>query len=323
MELVFLGSLKKETASSSTAVVLSVCFSRVLQKQGAHTCVVHREEALQHELVLQVLIIHRDLRHHVTWHITGETTRLTIIEPITVFVSKHLTGAETGGLVALFKLKHERGKQVNVCVCICMLHQLTGSVTKRQHSKTVTGNRKKEKSSCLRPLWCGLNPQHKQETASRPSKEADAVRKHNSNHKRYHRAPNCSLLQHEITKVSNVTWVFFYLDNLSWYKRQLLSSRLIVGRHGSRVVRVECHKEAHEGNGHLARSLQLPFPQILRRGDPHLVGVNHNIQLQPRLHWDSSGTLDCPLGRQMAAVDRRPLLTLILISGNSAKQKDQ
>ena len=75
-----------------------------------------------------------------------------------------------------------------VCVFACC------SSYKEATFKNSDRKQKEKKSSCLRPLWCGLNPQHKQETASRPSKEADAVRKHNSNHKRYHRAPNCSLL---------------------------------------------------------------------------------------------------------------------------------
>lgn len=54
------------------------------------TCVVHREEALLHEQVLQVLIIHRDLSHHVTWHVTRETAGLSVIETVRVFVPNHL-----------------------------------------------------------------------------------------------------------------------------------------------------------------------------------------------------------------------------------------
>lgn len=40
--------------------------------------------------MLQILVIHRDLSHHVAWHITGEAARLTMIETIRVCVSKHL-----------------------------------------------------------------------------------------------------------------------------------------------------------------------------------------------------------------------------------------
>lgn len=62
--------------------------------QSADTCVVHRQEALLHQEMFEVLVIHWDLSHHVARHITRKTTRLPVIETIRVFVSKHLTDAE-------------------------------------------------------------------------------------------------------------------------------------------------------------------------------------------------------------------------------------
>lgn len=103
----------------------------------------------------------------------------------------------------------------------------------------------------------------------------------------------------------------FYLDNLAWYKRQLLCSRLIVGRHCSRVVWVKGHKESDRGCGHLAQSLKFPFSEILWSSNPHFIWEYQNIQLQPRLHLQQSER--STVHRQMAAVDSRPLLTLILI----------
>lgn len=105
-----------------------------------------------------------------------------------------------------------------------------------------------------------------------------------------------------------------YLDNLARYKRQLLCSRLRVGRHSSRVVRVKGHKESDRWSGQLAGSLKFPFYEILRSGDPHFIWENQNIQLQTGLHW---GQPEClTVRRQMASGDSRPPLTLILIWGN-------
>lgn len=63
------------------------------------TCVVHREESLLHEEMLQVLVIHRDFSHHVTWHVPREATRRAVIEAVRVFVSDHLINAEAAQLV--------------------------------------------------------------------------------------------------------------------------------------------------------------------------------------------------------------------------------
>lgn len=77
---------------------------------------VHRDESLLHEELLQVLIVHRDFSHHVTWHKTGETTRLPVIETIIVFVSIHLTNTETVVVFVFESLTH---------VYICLLKQQT------------------------------------------------------------------------------------------------------------------------------------------------------------------------------------------------------
>lgn len=87
-----------------------------------------------------------------------------------------------------------------------------------------------------------------------------------------------------IAKAQDITCLFVYLDYLAWNKRQLLCSRLIVGRHCSRVVWVKSHKESDGGYGHLARSLEFPFSEILRSSDPHFIWEYQNIQLQPCLH---------------------------------------
>lgn len=91
-----------------------------LQKQRVDTCVVHGEESLLHEQMLQVLIGHWDLSHHVTRHITGETTGLPVVETVGVFVSEHLTSAETGSYCDFIS---GFGRKRNVCVCICMLQR--------------------------------------------------------------------------------------------------------------------------------------------------------------------------------------------------------
>lgn len=100
----------------------------VLQKQRADTCVVHREESLLHKYMLQVLIIHRDLSHHVAWHITRETTGLPMIETIRVFVSKHLTNADTGSFETISDFERKK----NARLFICTFQQLSGSVKRRQ-----------------------------------------------------------------------------------------------------------------------------------------------------------------------------------------------
>lgn len=56
---------------------------------------VDRQETLLHELMLEVVIIHWDLRYHVTRHDTRQTTRLPVVETIIVFISKHLAETET------------------------------------------------------------------------------------------------------------------------------------------------------------------------------------------------------------------------------------
>lgn len=111
-----------------------------------------------------------------------------------------------------------------------------------------------------------------------------------------------------------------YLDDLAWHERQLLCGRVVVGGHCSRVVRVEGHEESQRGPGQLTGRLQLPFGEFLRRGDPHLIWEYQNVQLQPRLHWQQPER--SPVHGQMASVDGRPLLTLILIWGNEAQQKE-
>lgn len=45
------------------------------------------------------------------------------------------------------------------------------------------------------------------------------------------------------------------LDDLARHKGQLLGSRVRVGRHGGRVVRVKRHKQSSGGDGQLARGL--------------------------------------------------------------------
>lgn len=62
-----------------------------LQVQRAGTCVVHRQEALLHEQMLQVVVVHRDFSHHIARHKTGEAAGLAVIEPIGIFVPKHLS----------------------------------------------------------------------------------------------------------------------------------------------------------------------------------------------------------------------------------------
>lgn len=92
----------------------------------------------------------------------------------------------------------------------------------------------------------------------------------------------------------------FYLDNLAWYKRKLLCSRLIVGRHCGRVVWVKGHKESDCVSGQLALSLKFPFCDILRSSNPHFIWEYQNIQLQPCLHLQQP---ECStVHRQMAAV---------------------
>lgn len=111
-----------------------------------------------------------------------------------------------------------------------------------------------------------------------------------------------------------------HLDDLAWHEGQLLCGRVVVGRHRSRVVRVKGHEESQRGQGQLTGSLQLPFGEFLRRGDPHLIWEYQDVQLQPRLHWQQPER--SPVQGQMASVDGRPLLTLILIWGNEAQQKE-
>lgn len=50
------------------------------------------QEALLQELLPGFLILHLDLRHHVTRHIAQTTTRLPSVEPICIFISMHLQG---------------------------------------------------------------------------------------------------------------------------------------------------------------------------------------------------------------------------------------
>lgn len=66
-----------------------------VRAQCSGTCAVHRYESLLHEQMLQVLVVHGDFSHHVAWHVTGETAGLAVIETIRVFVSRHLTNAQT------------------------------------------------------------------------------------------------------------------------------------------------------------------------------------------------------------------------------------
>lgn len=120
--------------------------------------------------------------------------------------------------------------------------------------------------------------------------------------------------------VERLNMLFPYLDDLAWYKRQLLSSRLMVWWHGSRVVRVQSHKQSDSRYGHLARSLELPFPELLWCSNPHLIWKYQNIQTQTCLHLQQQQQerplSDRPLGRQMASVDGRPVPTFIPIWSN-------
>lgn len=63
--------------------------------EGVGTCVVHGQESLLQEHMLQVLVVHWDFSHHVTWHVTRETAGFAEIETIRVLVPKHLMHAET------------------------------------------------------------------------------------------------------------------------------------------------------------------------------------------------------------------------------------
>lgn len=64
------------------------------------TCVVHGEESLLHEEMLEVLVIHWDFSHHVPRHIPREPPGRAVIEAVRVFVSDHLMNAEAAQLVA-------------------------------------------------------------------------------------------------------------------------------------------------------------------------------------------------------------------------------
>lgn len=50
------------------------------------------QEALLQELLSSFLILHLDLRHHVTRNIAQTTARLPSVEPIHIFISMHLQG---------------------------------------------------------------------------------------------------------------------------------------------------------------------------------------------------------------------------------------
>lgn len=59
---------------------------------------VHREEALLHEHVLEVLIVHGDFSHHVAWHVTREPTGLAVVEPVRVLVTCDLKALKAARL---------------------------------------------------------------------------------------------------------------------------------------------------------------------------------------------------------------------------------
>lgn len=91
----------------------------ILQKAAADTCVVHRKESLLHEHILQILVIHWDFSHHVAWHVTRETTRLTMIETIRVLVSQHLIHVETERHRHVYdSILGFGGTLIHVCACL-------------------------------------------------------------------------------------------------------------------------------------------------------------------------------------------------------------
>lgn len=67
---------------------------------SADTCgrVVHREEALLHERVLEVLVVHGDFSHHVAWHVTRESAGLAVVETIRVPVTCDLKALKAARL---------------------------------------------------------------------------------------------------------------------------------------------------------------------------------------------------------------------------------
>lgn len=67
-----------------------------VRERDTCTGVVDGQETLLHELMFKVVIIHWDLRYHVTRHDTRQTTRLPVVETIIIFISKHLAETEIG-----------------------------------------------------------------------------------------------------------------------------------------------------------------------------------------------------------------------------------
>lgn len=106
---------------------------------------VDREESLLHEQMLQVLVVHRDFSHHVTWHITREPTRGAVIETVRVFVSNHLINAEAAQLVTSSWVLYEK-KIISFCLLLERdSHHLVGDGNRKlkavhAHTQVGTGN---------------------------------------------------------------------------------------------------------------------------------------------------------------------------------------
>lgn len=105
--------------------------------------------------MLQILIIHWDLSHHITRHIARKPARLTMIKPICVFVSSNLRKNSTSSYFYNFRLGFwikECIYCIHVFVCIYVMQQQTNSEKKggKSHQSDEKGDRKwRKKTFCL------------------------------------------------------------------------------------------------------------------------------------------------------------------------------
>lgn len=122
--------------------------------EGVGTCIVHRQESLLQEHMLQVLVVHWDFSHHVTWHVTRQTAGFAEIETVRVLVAKHLMYADTSFI--------QRAGVLSTRDCvkshIAQFEMATGSQEKRYCHSThavdptpaQTGNRNRKYNSRTR-----------------------------------------------------------------------------------------------------------------------------------------------------------------------------
>lgn len=105
--------------------------------------------------MLQVLIVHWDFSHHVTWHITRETTGLTVIKPIRIFVSKHLIN--TVIVLKLYFRFWQKREKVHVHICMSWAGDRVSEKAANQTMSWKCWQEIKKKSLYLCTHSAGLN----------------------------------------------------------------------------------------------------------------------------------------------------------------------